>query len=1264
MLSCSLLTCDRTWPTKYVVYSDFATAAECSASATQVSLPEATDLSNFIYPVINGSALPGELVQYLETLPEFDNAELINCSSLQRPGALSRRQLGHLPFPLGPRNAPLALWERRGSNSTTKPQQNAPSPDVAGPVVQSPSSRPASVSATSTTSRETTSAILSGSTTDSSTSSALTHPAKVSSSSSATASSTSPTPSTPSSSTSTSASSTFTDGMVGSGLPRPIGHSSPARPSSPSASILTAQSNSFTTSHRIPQGSQDLHSHHRSIHPTGWNHTLASGQGNSNFSTGRTSRTSSQSDAQFGGGSGRTHTNTRGPGKTPESVPAHASPPAELTRTTQAPPEQLSTSFPTLLGSPAPEKSTPKAVDKTSVAVLTQVTQDASTTVRQSRALGSPQVPTSHVQPGGIGPVPAQSMTQSTNAGAAAGGGIASLFSDKPTSSHAPVQGQPNDGDTGDNTSDGDSAPDNSVPEIVTPFSSPSGNGPDSGSTDGSSGGETQPESSSNNDGPSGSDSGSNSDSHGSGGGNTNDDPNTPASGDHSQGNTGSQNSGSPGDSGAGNQGLQSAIQSFIQKPPQSAANEAAPKQSVTIGNTPLAVNAIPTSGASSGGNDGNPESASSGDSGQDASPNSIGGSIGDSPSPAADGPADHQPDAPSDGGVVIGEQTIQPGQTGTVNGIIVSVPPSGSALVVGRTSTIDVHASTQTANIGNEPVNLLPAPSSASGSAAGVIIGGQTIQPGHTGDVNGVSVSVPTSGSALIVDGTSTLEVQSPAQTANIGGQPIAIQPAPAPTAASGGGIVLGGQTIRPGQIATINHTPVSLGPQGSSLVIGGTQTVRIQDPTQPPTLEFGGSTITANPTGAFVIGTQTLIPGSSAIVVSGSTVSLASSGNVVVINGKTSFLQGSSPEPTAAPVLTLNGQTITASISGSSTQFILGPGKTLTPGGSLVISGTTISLPSAGGNSAGDSSNIIVINGHTSTLGSSPVFPAVTTAPVLTLPNGQGVTAHVSGTETSFVINNFETLTPGGVVTISSGSSGSKTTISFPATGSFAGAVVVVNGHTSTLDTAFVKPAPVLTLSNHPITATVDGNGDAEFVFNDGAGHSQTLTRGGTITVSGSTVVFPSTGAGSLVIINGHTSTLGHASEGGALITAAPALTIGEKTYNPSITGSSTYYVIGGKTLTPGGIITVSGTRISLAEHESVLVVGSKTTTLAGPATVRATTTDGISRSTSSASSRPSSSTGSPQATSKDDSGADKTAAALLLTLASILLTTLATL
>lgn len=59
---------------------------------------------------------------------------------------------------------------------------------------------------------------------------------------------------------------------------------------------------------------------------------------------------------------------------------------------------------------------------------------------------------------------------------------------------------------------------------------------------------------------------------------------------------------------------------------------------------------------------------------------------------------------------------------------------------------------------------------------------------------------------------------------------------------------------------------------------------------------MNVAGSTITAGPSGAFVVGGQILAPGGTAIV-SGTTMFLAAGGSVVVVNGKTSTLTPATP-------------------------------------------------------------------------------------------------------------------------------------------------------------------------------------------------------------------------------------------------------------------------------------------------------------------------------------------------------------------------------
>lgn len=245
---------------------------------------------------------------------------------------------------------------------------------------------------------------------------------------------------------------------------------------------------------------------------------------------------------------------------------------------------------------------------------------------------------------------------------------------------------------------------------------------------------------------------------------------------------------------------------------------------------------------------------------------------------------------------------------------------------------------------------------------------------------------------------------------------------------------VVIGSQTLTPGQTTTIEGVTVVVPPNagGSSLVIGGsTIAISPAGPTGPPVITVESNPVTANSQGQFIIGSQTLTPGGPAITDNGNTYSLAPSGSVAVINGVTTSL-ANAPAPTPAPVLVVNGQTVPAFVDKGTTQFVLGPGQTLTPGGVLAISGTTYSMPASG------SGSVVVINGATSTLSG----PVITGAPALTINGNIYAAAVVDGT-TQYVLGAGTTLKPGDAVTISG------TTYSLDSKGT----ALVINGQTSTI-------------------------------------------------------------------------------------------------------------------------------------------------------------------------------------------------------------------
>ena len=133
-------------------------------------------------------------------------------------------------------------------------------------------------------------------------------------------------------------------------------------------------------------------------------------------------------------------------------------------------------------------------------------------------------------------------------------------------------------------------------------------------------------------------------------------------------------------------------------------------------------------------------------------------------------------------------------------------------------------------------------------------------------------------------------------------------------------------------------------------------------------------------------------------------------------------------------------------------------------------------------------------------------------------------------------------------------------------------------------TLTTIPIVPLRSASTAPPPITIgtqVVTPNSQSQYIIG-----SQTLTPGGVITVSGTPVsLAPSATA---LVIGTSTQQL----VPGA--TTLPSLTIGTLTVAPN---SLSQYIISSQTLTPGGLITLSGTPISLAPSATALMIGSST-------------------------------------------------------------------
>jgi hypothetical protein len=247
---------------------------------------------------------------------------------------------------------------------------------------------------------------------------------------------------------------------------------------------------------------------------------------------------------------------------------------------------------------------------------------------------------------------------------------------------------------------------------------------------------------------------------------------------------------------------------------------------------------------------------------------------IGGQPVVITPAPRNDNPGAPQNGpgGIILPNgQTLTAGQSTTLNGVMVSVPPGGSSVVIGNPN------------------------------------GG----PASTVAINQPAAAPPAS------------------QTITIGGQPVVITPAPAgPT---GGVILPNGQTLAPGQSTTLNGVEISVPPGGSQLVIGGTSTVAItpaDNPaapmiTAPPVLTVAGvavtPTVSDGSTWYSIAPGVTLTPGGPAITVSGTTYSLPPSDTVLVVNGETSTL---SLGPASVNATTTKSKTGSASTTSSTSK------------------------------------------------------------------------------------------------------------------------------------------------------------------------------------------------------------------------------------------------------------------------------------------------------------------------------------------------------
>lgn len=377
-----------------------------------------------------------------------------------------------------------------------------------------------------------------------------------------------------------------------------------------------------------------------------------------------------------------------------------------------------------------------------------------------------------------------------------------------------------------------------------------------------------------------------------------------------------------------------------------------------------------------------------------------------------------------------------------------------------------------------------------------------------------------------------------------------------------------MGSKTLVPGSAILIAGTSYSLQISGGVAVVNGqsVQITTIASPTESAVpILLGALTGTPVSSGAYVIADQTLSRGGSAIEISGTTYSLAPSGESIAVNGEASLVSAIQASP-AQPATVVIGD-VTAAPASSGGYFVVA-GQTLSPEGSAIeVSGVTYSLPSSGAN--------VVINGATS-------YANAASTPTLVLLGSLTAASFLGG---GYIVSS-QILSPGGTAVELSG-----TTYSLAA----AGYTVFVNGAPTAVQPAAPSgPTSIANAEESPSPVVFGSVTATEFIAGGYILASQVFSPGGrAVELSGTTYSLAT--FGNTVFIDGKPTEY----QGG---TNAAPLTIGSQTLN-AVAASVTPLVIASQTLVPGGsAITISGTTYSLPSSGShSIVVNGQTTSLA---------------------------------------------------------------
>lgn len=306
----------------------------------------------------------------------------------------------------------------------------------------------------------------------------------------------------------------------------------------------------------------------------------------------------------------------------------------------------------------------------------------------------------------------------------------------------------------------------------------------------------------------------------------------------------------------------------------------------------------------------------------------------------------------------IVNGQTLSPaGSRIVVSGTTYSLADEASELVFnGVTSTLSAN---QQINLPSRRVLSMGSLRLTADAKSDYILDSQTLSPGGKPIVvSGTTYSLEPQASFLVINGvTSSLPAEqaakpTPGPVIKVGSQYLTADPAL-------GYAFVGEKLIPNARPIVVSGTTYSLAPQATALVFNGVTSI-LHGYESLPTIPSKNT-----PTSQeldYIIGSQALSPGAPAITISGIAISLAASGNTIMIDGS------ASPFPTkAAPSFTIGSQliTLTAVSPSMAVDEILRATAVMTSSGNTDIASLTLDLMT-GSNSSSLSAKKSDANGN----------------------------------------------------------------------------------------------------------------------------------------------------------------------------------------------------------------------------------------------------------------------------------------------------------